>query len=168
MVKMKQTFSTRIRLRKQKLFLAFLILITAASVFGFSKGMHNAPSSDLSLARYYDNKGECPGIGIANAKLKTKLVDNKVLYMLNLTVDKSKQKALPSSFTIKLTDKDGFDIQYLMINSSYFTEEVDSLERSIGYSYQASQTMDADTYKSVAGWNLIWESNKNIAHTTTR
>nr|GFC66133.1 hypothetical protein [Tanacetum cinerariifolium] len=129
--------------------------------------MHNAPTSDLSLARYYDNKGECPGIGISNAKLKTKLVDNKVLYMLNLTVDKSKQKILPSSFTIKLTDKDGFDIQYFIINSSYFTEELDSAEKSVGYSYQASQAMDADKYKSVAGWNLIWESTKDLPHTAT-
>lgn len=165
---MKPNFSTSIRTRKQKLLLAFLILITAASVFGFSKGMHNAPSSDLSLARYYDNKGECPGIGISNAKLKTKLIDNKVLYMLNLTVDKSKRKNLPSSFTIKLTDKDGFDIQYFMINSSYLTEELDSSEKSVGYSYQASQVMDADKYKSVADWNLIWESKKDLPHTTTR
>jgi hypothetical protein len=165
---MKSTFATRIRTRKQKLFLAFLILITAASVFGFSKGMHNAPSTDLSMARYYDNKGECPGIGIANAKLKTKLVDNRVLYMLNLTVDKGGPKTLPLSFTIKLIDKDGFDLQYFVIKSSYFTEELDSSEKSVGYSYQGSQIMDADKYKSVTGWNLIWESKQDLAHTITR
>jgi hypothetical protein len=155
---MKPTFSTRIRTRKQKLFLAFIIFITAASVFGFNKGMHNTPSTDLSLARYYDDKGECPGIGISNAKLKTKLSDNKVLYMLNLTVAKGKQKNLPLSFTIKLTDKDGFDIQYFIINSSYLTEELDAAENSVGYSYQGNQLMDADKYQSVAGWNLIWEA----------
>ena len=158
MVKMKPAFSTRIRTRKQKLFLALLIFITTASVFGFSKGMHTVPSSDLSLARYYDDKGECPGIGISNAKLKTKLLDNKVLYMLKLTVAKGKQKTLPPSFTIKLTDKDGFDIQYFIINSSYLTEELDATANSVGYSYQGNQLMDADKYQSVAGWNLIWES----------
>jgi len=158
MIKMKPTFSARIRTPKQKLLLAFIIFITAASVFGFGKGMRTAPSTDLSLARYYDNKGECPGIGISNAKLKTKLVDNKVLYMLNLTVAKNKPKRLPLSFTIKLTDKDGFDIQYFIINSSYLTEELDSSEKSVGYSYQGSQLMDAGKYQSVAGWNLIWES----------
>lgn len=153
---MKPAFPTRTGTKK--LFLALIIFVTTASVFGFSKGMHNAPASDLSLARRYDDKGECPGIGIANAKLKTKFVDDKVLYMLNLTVAKGKQKKLPPSFTIKLIDKDGFDIQYFIINSSYFTEELDSSENSVGYSYQASQLMDSDKYQSVAGWNLIWES----------
>jgi len=153
---MKPTFPTRSR--TQKLFLAFIIFVTAASVFGFGKGMRTAPSSDLSLARRYDDKGECPGIGIANARLKTKLVDTKVLYMLNLTVVKGKLRKLPLSFTVKLIDKDGFDIQYFIINSSYLTEELDASEKPVGYSYQASQLMDADKYKSVAGWNLIWES----------
>jgi len=153
---MKPTFSTRTR--KQKVFLAFIIFLTAASVFGFRKGMHDAPSTDLASARYYSDKGECPGIGISNAKLKTKLVDNKVLYMLNLTVAQDRPKRLPLSFTIKLTDKDGFDIQNFIINSSYFTEELDASERSVGYSYQANQVMDVDKYKSVAGWSLTWES----------
>ena len=153
---MKPTFSTRTR--KQKIFLAFIIFLTAASVFGFRKGMHDAPSTDLASARYYSDKGECPGIGISNAKLKTKLVDNKVLYMLNLTVAQDRPKRLPLSFTIKLTDKDGFDIQNFIINSSYFTEELDASERSVGYSYQANQVMDVDKYKSVAGWSLTWES----------
>lgn len=153
---MKPTFSTRTR--KQKVFLAFIIFLTAASVFGFRKGMQDAPSTDLASARYYSDKGECPGIGISNAKLKTKLVDNKVLYMLNLTVAQDRPKQLPLSFTIKLTDKDGFDIQNFIINSSYFTEELDASERSVGYSYQANQIMDVDKYKSVAGWSLTWES----------
>jgi len=153
---MKPTFSTRTR--KQKIFLAFIIFLTAASVFGFRKGMHDVPSTDLASARYYSDKGGCPGIGISNAKLKTKLVDNKVLYMLNLTVAQDRPKRLPLSFTIKLTDKDGFDIQNFIINSSYFTEELDASERSVGYSYQANQVMDVDKYKSVAGWSLTWES----------
>lgn len=153
---MKPTFSTRNR--KQKLLLAFLIFITTASVFGFRKGIHTAPNTDLSLARRYDDKGECPGIGISSAKLKTKLVDNKVFYMLNLTVAKGKEKKIPLSFTIKLTDKDGFDVQCFIINSAYLTEELDAAEKSVGYSYQSVQVMDTDKYQSVAGWNLTWES----------
>ncbi|RYE14540.1 MAG: hypothetical protein EOP45_19515 [Sphingobacteriaceae bacterium] len=153
---MSSTFSTRTR--KQKLLLAFVILITTASVFGFNKGMHSIPNTNITLARQYDDKGECPGIGISNAKLKTKLVDNKVLYMLNLTVAKGKQRVLPLSFTVKLTDKDGFDIQNFIINSSYLTEELNASEQAVGYSYQSMQLMDADKYQSVAGWNLIWES----------
>ncbi|RZK35530.1 MAG: hypothetical protein EOO61_11770 [Hymenobacter sp.] len=144
------------RTRKQKLLLAFLLLVTAASVFGFTKGMHYGPATDLSLARYYRNIGECPGIGISNARLKTKLVDGKLLYMLNLTVAKGKQKNLPLSFTVRLLDKDGFDIQYFTINASYFTEELNSSGKSVGYSYQSTQFMDAEKYKSVAGWNLVW------------
>lgn len=155
---MKPFFSSRTRTHKQKLFLAFIIFLTTASVFGFRKGMRSAPSTDLASARYYSDKGKCPGIGISNAKLKTKLLDNKVLYMLNLTVAQGKPKQLPLSFTIKLIDKDGFDIQSFIINSSYFTEELDASERSVGYSYQANQVMDTDKYKSVAGWSLIWES----------
>jgi len=153
---MNSTFSTRTR--KQKVFLAFIIFITAASVFGFNKGMHSTLNADLSLARHYDDKGACPGIGISNAKLKTKLADDKLLYMLNLTVDKGKQKNLPISFTIKLTDKDGFDIQTFIINSSYLTEELNASEQAVGYSYQSMQLMDADKYQLVDGWNLTWES----------
>ncbi|RYE12687.1 MAG: hypothetical protein EOP45_22440 [Sphingobacteriaceae bacterium] len=144
---MKHAFPTRTQ--KRKLLLAFLIFITAASVFGFTKSIHYGPVTDLSLARHYVDKGECPGIGISNAKLKTKFVDNKLLYMLNLTVAKGKHKKLPPSFTIKLVDKDGFDIHYFTISSSYFTEELDAAEKSVGYSYQSAQLMDAEKYKSV-------------------
>ena len=147
------------RTRKQKILLAFILLITAASVFGFTKGIHYGPDTDLSLARHYRTIGECPGIGISNAKLKTKLVDDKLLYMLNLTVAKGKQKNLPASFTVRLLDKDGFDIQYFTINASYFTEELDNLGKPVGYSYQSTQFMDADKYKSVAGWSLVWVLN---------
>ncbi|MGI4867632.1 MAG: hypothetical protein ACRYFZ_27175 [Janthinobacterium lividum] len=152
---MKNTSPTRTR--KQKLLLAFVMLVTAASIFGFTKGMHYGIATDLSLARYYKNIGECPGIGIANAKLKTKLVDGKLLYMINLKADKGKQKNLPISFTVKLVDKDGFDIQYFTINSSYFTEELDNSGKPVGYSYQSTQFMDADSYTLVTGWSLVWE-----------
>lgn len=150
---MKQTFPTRTR--KRNFFLAFIILVTTVSIFGFKK-VHYAPDIDLSLVRHYTERGACPGIGISNAKLKTKFVDNKLLYILNLTVAKGKKKDLPHSFTVKLVDKDGFDVQYFTINSSFFVEEVDASENLVGYSYQSIQIIDADKYQSVAGWNLIW------------
>lgn len=144
------------RPRKRKLLLALIIGVFAISILGFSKSIDYAPDNDLSAAKHYNDKGECPGIGISNAKLKTKFSDSKVYYMLNLTVAKGKKRELPQSFTIKLVDKDGFDIQYFTIASSSLTEELDNSENSVGYSYQSVQLMDADTYKSVTGWNLIW------------
>ena len=144
------------RTSKKKIFLALIIFVTAISIFGFSKKVHYGPDSNLSSVKHYIDRGICPGIGISNAKLKTKFVDDKLLYIVNLTVAKGKKRELPRSFTIKLVDKDGFDVQYFTVDASFFTEELDASENLVGYSYQSMQIMDADKYQSVAGWNLIW------------
>lgn len=151
---MKPTSSTRTR--KQSIFLALVIFATAIFIFGFSKKSDYVPSTDISSVRHYTDKGVCPGIGISNVKLKTKFVNDKLLYIINLTVDKDKKRTMPRSFTIKLADKDGFDIQYFTIDSSFFTEELDASENLVGYSYQSIQIMDADKYKLITGWDLVW------------
>ncbi len=141
---------------------AFLLLISAViiiSTTAYNKLTSYLFNTDLSLAKHYTDKGACPGIGISNAKLKTKFLDGKVFYILKLSVAKDKKGKLPRLFTIKLSDKDGFDIQYFTINSSNFTVELDGSEKFTGYSYQSAQYIDADKYKSVANWNLTWTLN---------
>ena len=156
-VKTKHKLSSRIR---QKI--AFLLLISIAiiaSTTAYSRLTSYLSSTDLSLAKHYVDKGVCPGIGISNAQLKTKFSDGKVFYILKLTVAKGKQGRLPRLFTVKLSDKEGFDIQYFIINSSNLTVELNESEKFTGYSYQSAQYIDADKYKSVANWNLTWTLN---------
>lgn len=153
-IKTKHKLLSRVR---QKII--FLLLIAAAiivSTTAYNKVMSYAFSTDLSSAKNYLDKGECPGIGISNARLKTKFLDNKVFYIFNLTVAKGKEKKLPRSFTVKLSDKDGFDVQYITLNSSNFTAELDEAGKFSGYSYQSAQFIDAEKYKSVTNWNLTW------------
>ncbi|RZK43660.1 MAG: hypothetical protein EOO61_04770 [Hymenobacter sp.] len=154
---MKQTPSTRTR--KQSIFFALIIFVTAILILGFSKRTGYASDGNISSVRHYIDKGICPGIGISNVKLKTKFADDKLLYIINLTVDKNKKRALPHSFTVKLVDKDSFDVQSFTVDSSFFTEELDASENLVSYSYQSIQIMDADKYQLITGWNLIWTFN---------
>jgi len=149
--------SKSLGLIRQKI--AFLVLLAAVIVLSataYSKLTNYLFSTDLSLAKLYTDKGACPGIGISNAKLKTKFVDGKVFYILKLSVAKGKKAKLPRLFTVKLSDKDGFDIQYFTVNSSSFTVEMDESEKFTGYAYQSAQYIDASKYQLVANWNLTW------------
>ena len=144
------------RVRQKIAFLLLVAAVIALSTTMYSKLTNYLFSTDLSLAKHYIDKGACPGIGISNAKLKTKFSDGKVFYILKLSVAKGKETKLPRSFTVKISDKDGFDVQYFTINSSNFTVELDESEKFTGYSYQSAQYIDAEKYKSVANWNLTW------------
>ena len=148
--------------------LSLLFIVIMIGLDKWHRYKEEALLERMSIAKSYSVIDNLGNTGIAQAELKTKLSDNKILLLLSLKSKKTTSFIQKNSFTIYLKDIDGFNIEELEVKPEYLTRTVDNAGKITGYVFESSTSksetyidffMKSQRYDSITDWGLTWNDN---------